>query len=119
MTPQELRSHILRKAEAHADRMEALDNGTAVPALEEPRDDPEPSMGHRGAEPWYKRRDEAQDVTEETFVSLSSLNMDIRTIRRRIAKFLDADDYTLTKQGNRIIFNINADMIGYITRRLY
>lgn len=68
---------------------------------------------------WTEQRSSAIDAEAQTYISLSSLDMDIRTIRRRIEKFLEPDDYVLTKKGNRVIFNIDADMIGYITRRLY
>lgn len=113
---QELDSLFQQMGEAYADSVELE---APVPALEEPRDALENSKILHGPTEWWEAGDEATDASAETYVSLSSLDMDIRTIRRRIAKFLEADDYHLTKIGNRVIFNIQADMVGYITRRLY
>lgn len=113
MTRQELNAHIHRRATVYA-------FGTApIPAIEEaPQEDVRSSVVN-GPDSWWEAREGATDASHETYCSLSSSDMDIRTIRSRIDRFLDDDDYTLTKQGNRIIFNVKADMIGWINRRLY
>lgn len=53
-------------------------------------------------------------------IEVSSATMDIRTIKRRVARFLDSSDYTITKTRNgRHIYNISAEMLGWITDRHY
>lgn len=69
---------------------------------------------------WTEARHEAQDVTAEAYIDLTSIDMDRRTLKRRIARFLDPDDYEIIRGSNgRKIYRIKADMIGWVTRRLY
>lgn len=72
------------------------------------------------AKHWTEARHEAQDVTPEAYIDLTSIDMDRRTLKRRIARFLDPDDYEILIGSNgRKIYRIKADMIGWVSRRLY
>jgi hypothetical protein len=75
--------------------------------------------------PWHERLDEASEaswsfVLEDTeTVALTSDDISLRTLRRRIEKFLDPDDYTVTvgKHGKKT-YLVDASMVGWVNRRL-